>query len=164
MGSKRSLIEPSSLLSKRAKRDRMNVLICDEVRQSASNGCEASEADKRQERRGSQRTRPWRHPSSPHIKLPYRVAAAVAVMEMGISDYSVIAHAVGLSVEEVERIDMVEDPAVRQLALAGIPVGESFKLSRRIRCPKCQAKIALAPCIACHPHGRNRSAASDMES
>ena len=71
-------------------------------------------------------------------------------MEMGISEYSVIADAVGLSVEEIERVDMVEDPAVRQLALAGIPVGESFKLRRRLRCPKCQAKVGLVPCIACH--------------
>jgi hypothetical protein len=94
----------------------------------------------------------WRHPYEPHIKVPYRVAAAVAVMEMGISDYSVIADAVGLSVEEVERVDMVEDPAVRQLALAGIPAGESFKLSHRLRCPQCQAKVALAPCIACHSY------------
>ena len=71
-------------------------------------------------------------------------------MEMGICEYSVIAGAVGLTVEEVERVDMVEDLAVRQLALAGIPVGESFKLDNRVRCPKCQAKVGLAPCIACH--------------
>ena len=94
----------------------------------------------------------WRHPSKLHIKVPYRVAAVVAVMEMGISDYAVIADAVGLSIEEVERVDMVEDPAVRQLALAGIPAGASFKLSHRLRCPRCQAKVSLAPCIACHSY------------
>ena len=98
----------------------------------------------------NQRTRSWRHPLKPHIEVPYRVGAAIAVMEMGISEYSLIAEAVGLSVEEVERVDMVEDAAVRQLALAGIPAGESFKLSRRIRCPKCQGKVGLAPCIAYH--------------
>jgi hypothetical protein len=100
----------------------------------------------------NQRTRPWRHPSDPRIEVPYRVAAAIAVMEMGISEYSVIADAVGLTVEEVERVDMVEDPAVRRLALTGIPAGESFKLKRRVRCPRCQAKVALAPCIACQSY------------
>ncbi|HLA84284.1 MAG TPA: hypothetical protein VJL29_05790 [Thermoguttaceae bacterium] len=109
------------------------------------------------------RTRPWRHPSKPHIKVPYRVAAAIALMEMGISDYAVIAGAVGMTVEEVERVDMVEDPAIRQLALAGIPAGESFRLSRRVRCPKCQAKVGLAPCIACHSYRRNHSTTMGLE-
>ena len=95
------------------------------------------------------RTSLWRHPLKRSIQVPYRIAAAIAVMEMGISEYSVIARAVGLTVEEVERVDMVEDSAVRQLALAGIPVGESFKLDNRVRCPKCQAEVGLAPCIAC---------------
>ncbi|MBN1908480.1 MAG: hypothetical protein JW818_01965 [Pirellulales bacterium] len=97
----------------------------------------------------SRRIRPWRHPFKPHIKVPYYVAVAIAVMEMGISDYTVIAYATGLTVEEVERIDMVEDPAVRRLALARIPLGETFRLANRVRCPKCQAKVGLAPCIAC---------------
>jgi len=70
-------------------------------------------------------------------------------MEMGISEYSVIAHAVGLTVQEVERVDMVEDLAVRQLALARIPVGESFKLDNYVRCPKCRAEVGVAPCVAC---------------
>ena len=95
------------------------------------------------------RNRLWRHPLKRYIEVPYRIAAAIAVMEMGISEYSVIARAVGLTVEEVERVDMVEESAVRQLALARIPVGESFKLDHRVRCPKCQAKVGLAPCIAC---------------
>jgi hypothetical protein len=84
-----------------------------------------------------------------YIEVPYRVAAAIAVMEMGISEYCVIARAVGLTVEEVERVDMAEDSCVRQLALAGIPAGEFFRLNNRVRCPKCQAKLSIAPCIAC---------------
>ena len=96
------------------------------------------------------RSKLWRHPLEHCIQVPYRIAAAIAVMEMGISEYSVIAKAVGLTVKEVERVDMVEDSAVRQLALAGIPVGESFKLDNRVRCPKCQARVRLAPCVACH--------------
>ena len=70
-------------------------------------------------------------------------------MEMGIADYSVIARAVGLTVEEVERINMAEDPSVRQLAVVGIPAGEFFRLDDRVRCPKCQARLSLAPCLAC---------------
>jgi len=95
------------------------------------------------------RSRPWQHPMKLHIEVPYRVAAAIAVMEMGISDYSVIAGAVGLTVEEVERVDMAEDPSVRQLAVVGIPAGEFFRLDDRVRCPKCQAKLSIAPCLAC---------------
>lgn len=103
--------------------------------------------------RGGKRNRRsglWQHPQRLYIEVPYRVAAAIAVMEMGISDYSVIAGAVGLTVEEVERIDMAEDSSVRMLAVAGIPAGEFFKLDNRVRCPKCQAKLSIAPCIACH--------------
>ncbi len=102
--------------------------------------------------RGGRRNRPrrlWQHPLKRCIEVPYRVAAAIAVMEMGISEYSVIAEAVGLTVEEVSRIDTAEDSSVRQLAVAGIPPEEFFKLDRRVRCPKCQAKVSLAPCIAC---------------
>ena len=99
--------------------------------------------------RRKRRSSLWRHPLEHCIRVPYRIAAAIAVMEMGIREYSVIAKAVGLTVEEVERVDMVEDSAVRQLALAGIPVGESFKLDFRVRCPKCHAKVRIAPCIAC---------------
>ena len=95
------------------------------------------------------RSRSWQHPVKLHIEVPYRVAAAIAVMEMGISDYSVIAGAVGLTVEEVERVDMAEDPSVRQLAVVGIPPGEFFRLDDRVRCPKCQAKLSIAPCLAC---------------
>jgi len=102
--------------------------------------------------RGGKRTRRnklWRHPHKRYIEVPYRIAAAVAVMEMGISEYSVIARAVGLTVDEVERVDMAEDSSVRQLAVARIPVGESFKLDNYVRCPKCQAEVGLAPCVAC---------------
>ena len=66
--------------------------------------------------RGGKRThrnKPWRHPLKRYIELPYRIDAAIVVMQMGVSEYSVIANAVGLTVEEVERVDMVEDSAVR---------------------------------------------------
>ena len=130
----------------------MNLMICDEVKQHIEGEHRASGAAGEHGGRRERPPRMWRHPSRPSIKVPYRVAATIAVMEMGISDYSIIANAVGLSVEEVERVDMVEEPAVRQLALAGIPTGESFKLSHRLRCPRCQAKVGLAPCIACHSY------------
>jgi hypothetical protein len=130
----------------------VNSTICEEDRPRAGDRRRVDEGAPASGEKRNHRRRPWRHPLAPRIKVPYRVAAAIAVMQMGISDYSVIADAVGLTVEEVERVDMVEDPAVRQLALAGIPAGESFKLRRRVRCPRCQAKIGLAPCIACHSY------------
>jgi len=76
-------------------------------------------------------------------------------MEMGVSEYSVIANAVGLTVEEVERVDMAEEPTVRLLALARIPISESFKLDNYVRCPKCEARVGIAPCVACRSFGRN---------
>lgn len=99
--------------------------------------------------RRSGRSRLWQHPLSRCIRVPYRIAAAIAVMEMGVSDYAVIARAVGLTVEEVRRVDSLEDLSVRQLALARIPAGEFFKLDNRVGCPRCQAKVGFAPCVAC---------------
>ena len=127
----------------------MHLMIADETQGRAEDERPASEASRGHGGKRNRRTRTWRHPLEPRIEVPYRVAAAIAVMEMGISEYSVIADAVGLTVEEVERVDMVEDPAVRQLALARIPVGETFRLSHRVRCPKCLGKVGLVPCIAC---------------
>jgi len=106
------------------------------------------EADARAGKR-NRRNKLWRDPRERSIEVPYRVAAAIAVMEMGISEYSVIARAVGLTVEEVQCVDMAEDASVRQLAVARIPRGEWFKLDHHLRCPKCHAELSLVPCIAC---------------
>jgi hypothetical protein len=111
--------------------------------------CEVGESRDEHDKKKERRCRAWRHPFQRHIEVPYRVAAAIALMEMGVSEYAVIARAVGLTVGEVERIDLVEDSAVRKLAVAGIPVGEWFRLDHRVRCPRCQAKVAVAPCVAC---------------
>jgi hypothetical protein len=97
----------------------------------------------------NRQTKSWQHPLKRHVRVPYRIAAAIAVMEMGISDYAVIAEAVGLTVEEVRRIDSAEDPFVRQLAVARMPVGEFFKLVTRVRCPKCHGDVRVAPCVGC---------------
>ena len=91
----------------------------------------------------------WRHPLKHDLVVPYRVAAVVALMEMGITDYAEIAHAVGLTVEEVASIDLTEDASIRQLCVEKIPYGEYFKLDEEIRCPKCNAMIRVAPCVAC---------------
>jgi hypothetical protein len=109
-------------------------------------------ASERQCKRGPRRNRRaklWKHPLKPHVEMPYQVAATVAVMQMGIAEYSVIAEAVGLTVEEVGQIDAATDPSVRELAATGVPCGEYFKLDRRVRCPKCRVLVRLAPCIAC---------------
>lgn len=129
---------------------RMNSMMGGQTRLRVVGVCALEETAGPRGGRRKPRSSLWRHPLHHWIRVPYRIAAAIAVMEMGISEYSIIARAVGLTVEEVERVDMVEDSAVRQLALAGIPVGESFKLDNHVRCPKCQAKVGLVPCIACH--------------
>jgi hypothetical protein len=121
----------------------------DEARRRVPGVHASSEDAPAQHGKRIQRSRPWQHPVKLDIEVPYRVAAAIAVMQMGISDYSVIAGAVGLTVEEIERIDLAEDPSVRELAVAGIPAGEFFRLDRRLRCPKCQATLSVAPCLAC---------------
>lgn len=91
----------------------------------------------------------WRHPLVPGIQVTYRVASTIAVMQMGVVDYSTIAQAVGLGIPEIQEIDGAADGSVRELAVAGIPGGEYFRLLRPVRCPKCQALVSLAPCVGC---------------
>ena len=100
-------------------------------------------------RKKRQKRSDWRHPLKHDLVVPYRVAAVVALMEMGIADYAEIAHAVNLTVEEVACIDLTEDASIRQLCVEKIPYGEYFKLDEEIRCPKCNAMIRVAPCVAC---------------
>ncbi len=88
--------------------------------------------------------------------MPYAAAAAISLMEMGITDYDRIGAAVGLDASEVQRIDMAEDKAIRQLCLAGVPYGHYFTLESHIRCPKCSGMITLAPCVACDTPGTTR--------
>lgn len=128
----------------------MNPMIGDEAERLVADVRASHEGASAHGGKGNRRSRLWQHPLKLCIEVPYRVASAIAVMEMGISDYSVIAGAVGLTVEEVERIDMAEDSSVRLLAVAGIPAGEFFKLDNRVRCPKCKARLSIVPCIACH--------------
>ncbi|MDH3717159.1 MAG: hypothetical protein OES79_03465, partial [Planctomycetota bacterium] len=61
-----------------------------------------------------------------------------------------IASIVGLTPEEIARIDAAEDKAIRELVLDGIPPGEFFTLAKQIRCPQCGARLTLAPCVTCH--------------
>ena len=127
----------------------MNPMLGDQTQFRVVGVCASEKTARASGGKRNNRSKLWRHPFKRYIEVPYRIAAAIAVMEMGVSEYSVIANAVGLTVEEVERVDMVEDSAVRQLALARIPIGESFKLDNYVRCPKCQAQVGLAPCVAC---------------
>ena len=127
----------------------MNSMMGDRIQFRVVGVCAPEGTASARGRKRDRRNKLWRHPFKRHFEVPYRVAAAIAVMEMGVSEHSVIANAVGLTVEEVERVDMAEDPAVRQLAVERIPVSESFKLDNFVRCPKCLAKVGLAPCVAC---------------
>lgn len=91
----------------------------------------------------------WRHPTKSDIRVPYKTAAAMAVMEMGITDFDDIAEAVGLTVADIKRIDQVEEEGVRRLCSERIPYGEYFKLAIHLRCPRCSAKTIMAPCATC---------------
>ncbi|OHB86365.1 MAG: hypothetical protein A2V98_17025 [Planctomycetes bacterium RBG_16_64_12] len=104
--------------------------------------------DKPDQKKRPKRTA-WRHPADRDLVVPYRAAAVVALMEIGISDYSVIANALSLTVEEVRWIDSAEDGSIRRLSVETIPYGEYFKLDAEIRCPKCNAMIRVVPCVAC---------------
>jgi hypothetical protein len=127
----------------------VNLMLEHDRRDEGTSLCGLDESPDGHDKKKERRCRPWRHPIQRHIEVPYRVAAAIAVMEMGVSEYPVIAHAVGLTVGEIKRIDLVEDATVKKLAVAGIPVGEWFRLDHLVRCPRCQAKVAVAPCVAC---------------
>ena len=100
-------------------------------------------------RRKKSKLRLWRHPNKGSIQVPYRDAMALAVMQMGLSDYAVIAAVTRLTVEDVKRIDMMEDASIRQLWREGLPDGEFFKLYETVRCPKCRATTIFAPCVSC---------------
>jgi hypothetical protein len=91
----------------------------------------------------------WRHPTHRDIELPYKVAAAVVLMGMGVTDFLAIAALVGLTEEDVESVDSAEDPTIRKLASVGVPGGDGFKIRGPVRCPKCHANISIVPCVTC---------------
>ena len=94
----------------------------------------------------------WRHPGNSSILVSRKCAAVIALMQMGISDYQLIAEAVGLAVEAIEQIDAAENRVVRLLAVAGIPHGEFFKLRVQVQCPRCNGRVNTAPCVLCAQH------------
>ena len=81
--------------------------------------------------------------------MPCKYAAAIAVMQSGVHDLSVVASAVGLDIDQIKEIDAATDPPVRLLAVQGIPAGQSFKLCGKLLCPKCKGWITIIPCIWC---------------
>lgn len=89
------------------------------------------------------------HTSSAALPVSRGVAAAVTLMCSGISNLSLIAAAVGLTPEEVERIDAADDPEVRRLAVRGIPDNFIFRLRVKVTCPTCGSRIYLVPCVSC---------------
>jgi hypothetical protein len=106
----------------------------------------------------------WKHPIYRDIIVPRRVAVAIAIMEMGVSDYEEIATAVGLTEEAVEEIDSVEDTEIRRLACVGIPYGVYFNIDKPLRCPKCQCMINLVPCVSCDGPIKHKEAIKDTRS
>ncbi len=91
----------------------------------------------------------WQHPDDPQILVSRRCATAIALMQMGVSDFGLIAKAVGLEVDVIEQIDAAGDRTIRALAVAGIPRGEFFKLRIHVHCPRCNGQVYTAPCVLC---------------
>jgi hypothetical protein len=81
--------------------------------------------------------------------LPTRVEAALAVMQMGVTDYATIASTVGLPQEDIIEIDHADDHRIRRLAVRGLDPEKRFHLVRPIRCPKCRNRITIIPCLTC---------------
>jgi hypothetical protein len=88
-------------------------------------------------------------------------ATAIALIEMGVADYHVLAGATGLSEDAIQQIDMAEDKAVRQLGVVGIPHGVYFRLMEKVRCPSCEAFVTIAPCVACDARSQPGDIPSD---
>lgn len=110
------------------------------------------------------RRKRWTHPRQPSLSLPRKTVAALALIETGVRDYDTIATAVGLSVDDVSRIDSAKDESIRRLGVEGIPRGEYFPLSKIVRCPGCGGCITVAPCISCQmgrPPRRGEELADD---
>jgi hypothetical protein len=82
-------------------------------------------------------------------KLPLRVETALAVMQMGVSDYTTIATSVGLTEQEVEQIDLSDDRRIRRLGIRGVSPEKQYRLLRPLRCPKCRGLTTVAPCLVC---------------
>jgi hypothetical protein len=94
--------------------------------------------------------------------LPMRVEATIAVMLMGVMDYSEIASAVGLTRKEVKEINLADDPRIKTLASEGLPPGKRFRLARPLYCPKCRHKINIALCVACESRSIGRYRRSQL--
>ena len=77
------------------------------------------------------------------------IAAAVYLLQAGLSDYKQVADAIGVSVAHVRRIEAADDPAVRRAMSKSSADGTSVRLRKPIRCPGCGRRIFLVPCVAC---------------
>ncbi len=82
-------------------------------------------------------------------KLPNRSIAALAMLQSGYDDLNLIAEAIGISLEEVQAIDSVEDQRIRNLILEGLPEGFVFRVRKPVKCPNCGGRIDLVPCVLC---------------
>ena len=66
--------------------------------------------------------------------------AIYSFAELGMQEFETQRYLTGLLEKEGFTI---------QLGVAGIPHGVYFKLHEKVRCPKCNALVRVAPCIAC---------------
>ena len=83
-------------------------------------------------------------------RLSKKVPTVMALLETGVSDAAAIAKAVGLPVEDVERIDAERDIHARSRAIEEFPRDTYYHLRSKIICPGCGSTIYLVPCVACN--------------
>jgi hypothetical protein len=82
-------------------------------------------------------------------RSPQKISAVVALIQSGVTHYTAIARATGLTEEEVRRIDEAKDEHVRELALRGTGRDVYYHLRSKITCPRCGSIVYLVPCVAC---------------
>ena len=82
-------------------------------------------------------------------RSPQKIGAVIALIQAGVTNYTAIARATGLTEEDVRRIDEAKDEHVRELAQRDTGRDVYYHLRSKITCPRCGSIVYLVPCVAC---------------
>lgn len=83
-------------------------------------------------------------------KLTDKATAALAMMQTGFTDLSLIAKAVRLPLLKVMEIEQADDLNVRRIVANGIPDDFVYHIHGHVKCRTCGGRINKVPCIVCH--------------
>lgn len=106
----------------------------------------------------------WQHPDYPEISVNPRIAAAIVLMRMGMTDLGQLARATGLSQRRIAELDEASDPVVRHLAVVGVPPGHFFPLRDSAQCPQCLHRVTVVPCVSCAAAEKRREQLATRDS